>query len=96
MEPSPRSPIALLVARFLPRLRYPYLFLVLGALFLVDLVVPDPIPMLDEVLLAVLTFLAATLTTREEPRPQPRDVTPAEDENPAIGPGDDRQPTDGG
>ena len=96
MSPSPRSPIALLVARFLPRLRYPYLFLILGALFLVDLVVPDPIPMLDEVLLAVLTFLAATLTTREESRPPPRDGTPSEDESPAIGPGDDRRPTDGG
>ena len=95
MNPPPRSLLATLVARFLPRLRYPYLFLILGGLFLVDLVIPDPIPMLDEVLLAVLTFLAATLTTREESRPPPRDITPAEDEDLVIGPGDDHRPTEG-
>ncbi len=90
-----RSPVAALVGRFLPRLRYPYLFLILGSLFLIDLVVPDPIPVLDEVLLAVLTFVAATLTTREESRPPPRDVTPTDDEDLVIGPGDDHRPTDG-
>ena len=55
------SPLTTLVTRFLPRMRYPYLFLVLGALFLVDLVVPDPIPLVDEILLAVLAFIAATV-----------------------------------
>ena len=95
MSPSPGTPVATLIGRFLPRLRYPYLFLILGGLFLVDLVIPDPIPLIDELLLAVLTLIAATLTTKEETRPAPRDVTPPDDENPAIGSGDDPRPRDG-
>jgi hypothetical protein len=70
------SPLTALIQRFLPRLRYPYLFLILGGLFLVDLVIPDPIPLIDELMLAMLTFLAATLTTRRDPVPPPRDITP--------------------
>jgi len=75
------NPLTTLVQRFLPRLRYPYLFLILGGLFLVDLVTPDPIPFVDEMLLLVLTFIAATFTIRrEEERPPPRDITPPDDE----------------
>lgn len=73
------SPLAALAQRLLPRLRYPYLFLALAALLVVDLVVPDPVPLVDELLLAILTFIAATLTTRRDDRPAPRDVTPSED-----------------
>ena len=84
-----------LVNRFLRRLRYPYLFLVLGSLFLVDLVVPDPIPLVDELLLAVLTFIAATFTTRrEEDPPPPRDITPPDELSAGEGPADDLGPTD--
>jgi len=80
-------PLTSFVNRFLPRLRYPYLFLVLGSLFLVDLVVPDPIPLVDELLLAVLTFVAATFTTRRETDPPPRDITPV-----AVDDGSDHPP----
>ena len=90
------SPLTTLVSRLLPRMRYPYLFLVLGALFLVDLVVPDPIPLLDEILLAVLTFIAATFTTRREEDPEPRDITPPEDGPRVLSPGEDSQPTGDG
>ena len=83
-----KSPLAMLVQRFLPNLRYPYLFLILGGLFLLDLVVPDPIPMLDEVLLAVLTFIAATFRTRNDDRPPPRDVTPPEEDSEKLTSGD--------
>ncbi len=86
-----RTPLTALVNRWLPRLRFPYLFLVLGTLFLVDLVVPDPIPLVDELLLAVLAFIAATFTTRREPNPTPRDITPVD-----ITVGDDRPPADDG
>ena len=65
-------------------MRYPYLFLVLGVLFLVDLVVPDPVPLVDEILLAVLAFIAATFTTRREDDPEPRDITPPESESAVI------------
>jgi hypothetical protein len=90
------SPLTTLVNRFLPRMRYPYLFLVLGALFLVDLVVPDPIPLVDEILLAVLTFIAATFTTRQEEDPEPRDITPPEDDPWVLSSGENSQPRDDG
>jgi hypothetical protein len=88
MRSPTRSPLAALVQRFLPRLRYPYLFLILGGLFVVDLVIPDPIPLVDELMLAMLTFLAATLTTRKDEVPPPRDITPPD-------PGDRLSPGDG-
>ncbi len=72
----PRLTVAGIVHRFLGRLRYPSVFLILGGLLVLDLVVPDPIPLVDEALLAVLTFIAATLTNRGDDRPPPRDVTP--------------------
>ena len=94
-----KSPLATLIQRYLPRLRYPYLFLILGGLFLVDLVTPDPIPFVDEMLLLVLTFIAATFTTRhEEDRPPPRDITPPDDETGEFTSGevstDEARPTD--
>jgi hypothetical protein len=84
MSPPTASPIAAFVQRFLPRLRYPYLFLILGGLLLVDLLVPDPVPLIDELLLAVLTFVTATLTTRPEARSEPRDVTNSVEERPPM------------
>ena len=91
------SSLTTLIQRYLPRLRYPYLFLILGGLFLVDLVIPDPIPLVDELLLAVLTFIAATFTTRrEEDRPPPRDITPPDELDELTageGPADDLGPT---
>lgn len=90
-----RSPLTALVQRFLPRLKYPYLFLILGGLFLADLVVPDPIPLIDELLLATLTFFAASFRTRREENPPPRDITPPDDDDPRISVGDVRPSDDG-
>jgi len=88
------SPLTTLVSRLLPRMRYPYLFLILGGLFLVDLIVPDPIPLVDEILLAVLTFIAATFSTRQEEDPEPRDITPPEDDPRVLSSREDSQPRD--
>jgi len=76
-----RSPIAALVSRLIPGIRYPWLFAILAGLFAIDLVTPDPVPFLDEVFLAVLTFLAASWRTRSEDadRPPPRDITPPDE-----------------
>jgi len=90
------SPLTTIVNRLLPRMRYPYLFLVLGGLFLVDLVVPDPIPLVDEILLAVLTFIAASFSTRQEADPEPRDITPPEDDPRTLSSGENSQPRDDG
>ena len=44
---------------WLSGLRYPVLFMIVGALFVVDLVVPDLIPLLDEIVLALSAALLA-------------------------------------
>ena len=47
------------LSRLLQRLnlRFPTLFLILGGLTLIDLVIPDFIPFIDEIGLALLTVL---------------------------------------
>lgn len=45
--------------RWLGRLSHPKLFLVIGCLFLISVVVPDPIPLVDELLLGLGTVLLA-------------------------------------
>ena len=85
------SPISVLVNKLIPGIRYPWLFAVLAGLLAIDLVVPDPIPLLDEVVLGVLTFLAASWRIRQgDANPPPKDVTPkdeAEGVLPAAGSG---------
>ena len=51
------SPLLLPIQRWLARLRHPQLFLLVGLLFLVDLLVPDMVPFLDELLLLAATVL---------------------------------------
>jgi hypothetical protein len=85
MTNDSRSLVAKLIDKIAPGLRHPQLFGVLLALFLIDLVIPDPLPLIDEIMLGLLTFIAGTWKTRNEP-PPPRDVTPPEE--PAPEPGD--------
>jgi hypothetical protein len=47
------------------RLRFKHLFLLTVALFIIDLLVPDFIPMIDEIILALLAALLASL--KKEP-----------------------------
>jgi hypothetical protein len=69
-DPVP-SPWQSLVERLFPRLKYPHLFTLLLALFLVDLLIPDAIPFVDELLLGVLTVLVGSWRTRRQPaRPE--------------------------
>jgi hypothetical protein len=56
-----------LVSRFAAGLRFPTLFALAAGLFLVDLVVPDLIPFVDEALLALLTVLIGSLRRRRPP-----------------------------
>jgi hypothetical protein len=90
MNATPTSPLAALVERLIPGIRYPWLFAILAGLLAIDMVVPDPIPFLDEIVLAVLTFLAASWRRRkDDDRPPPIDITPPEDP-PNPEPGDGR------
>ncbi|HUP25667.1 MAG TPA: DUF6116 family protein, partial [Thermoanaerobaculia bacterium] len=50
---------------FLQRLRFPQLFVLLLILFFVDLLVPDPIPFIDEALLGLLTLIMGSLRRRD-------------------------------
>lgn len=58
------SPLLAPVMGFLSRLSYPRLFMLTGALFLVDLVVPDFVPLADEILLGLGTLLLASWKNR--------------------------------
>ena len=49
------------VRRYASGLRFPTLFLVAGALFVIDVLVPDVIPFFDEIMLALTTLLLASL-----------------------------------
>lgn len=61
MAEPPRGTISKAVGEFAERLRFPQLFTVVLVIFLVDLVVPDMIPFLDEILFGLLTVLLGSL-----------------------------------
>jgi len=71
MDAPQRTAVVSLLPRALSRLRHPHLFVLLLALFLVDLVVPDFIPFLDELVLAVLTVLLGSWRRPSEEGPAP-------------------------
>jgi predicted MFS family arabinose efflux permease len=66
------------------RLRFPQLFVLALVLFILDLLIPDFIPFIDEILLGLITFLLGSWRTAGSPPPpaqaQPpmKDVTPRE------------------
>ncbi len=52
-------------------LQFPTVFLVLLAFLVLDLIVPDPIPFVDEIVLALLTVLFGLWRARRESRRTP-------------------------
>lgn len=64
--------------RYAGRLRFPQLFALAAILFVVDLFVPDLIPMFDEVFFGLLTLLFGSWKERmdEKREPEIKDVTP--------------------
>lgn len=55
-------------------LRFPWLLALTAGLFLVDLLLPDPLPLLDELLLGLVTLLFAAW--RRRPRGAPAEPRP--------------------
>ena len=55
-----RSLSVALLGRFGQRLRFPHLLLITGLLLVVDLVLPDGLPFIDELVLTLLTLLFAS------------------------------------
>ena len=56
-----------LIARYASRLKFPQLFMLTATLFLIDLVVPDLFPFVDEILLGLATLLLANWKKKVEP-----------------------------
>ncbi len=59
-----RNPLLLPVLRWFGRLSYPKLFALTASLFALTVVVPDPIPFVDELLLGLGTLLLASRKSR--------------------------------
>ncbi len=59
------NPLLSPVFRFAGRLRFPTLFLVTAFLFIADVLVPDFIPFIDEILLGLATLLLGSLRRRK-------------------------------
>lgn len=56
---------ARIVERVAGRLRFPALFLVTAVLFVVNLLVPDPLPFVDEILLGLATLMLGAWKDRD-------------------------------
>jgi hypothetical protein len=63
------NPIKSRIIPYLESLRFPILLLVTAVLFLVDLAVPDMLPFIDEVLLALIVALLSRLKRRKKGSP---------------------------
>lgn len=61
------SPLLLPLLGWARKLRYPTLFKITAALFALTLVFPDPVPFVDEILLALGTLLLANWKSRKGP-----------------------------
>jgi hypothetical protein len=55
--------------RYAEKLSFPRLFLLSSGLFLLTLVIPDPLPFVDEILLGLLTLMVGSVR-RRKPDPQ--------------------------
>ena len=69
------TPLLLPLLNWARKLRYPTLFKITGVLFLLTLVFPDPIPLVDEILLGLGTLLLANWKNRKGQVIDPPDST---------------------
>lgn len=66
------SPLMLPLLNWARKLRYPTLFKITAMLFALDLLVLDPMPFVDEILLGLGTLLLANWKNRKAPIAPPR------------------------
>ena len=57
------------ISEFLSQLRFPYLFLLTAAVFFLDVLVPDLVPFVDEILLGLGTLLLSKLKIKRNGGP---------------------------
>ncbi len=61
------NPLVAPIIGFLSRLSFPRLFILAASLWALDMVIPDFIPFIDELLLGLGTLLLASFRKRKEP-----------------------------
>ena len=80
--PFTEKSVRRVLPRVVRRLRFPQLFLLTLALFLIDLFVPDLFPFVDEILLGLASLLLASWKRSPDPTAEdsqpPIDVEPGE------------------
>ncbi len=84
MAEDPGGMIRSLLGSFGAKLRFPQLFAIAASLFFVDLLIPDMIPFIDEILLGLLTLLLGSMQSKPEvqqsEKPPVKDITPPSEE----------------
>ncbi len=89
MPATPQGAGKALLGRFASKLRFPQLFALTATLFVLDLLIPDLIPFVDEILLGLATILLGSWKDRREVRedegekPPMKDVTPPRENPPS-------------
>ena len=63
------SPMLLPVLAWARKLRYPTLFKLTAALFALSMLLPDPLPFVDEILFGLATLLLANWKKRKDKEP---------------------------
>jgi hypothetical protein len=72
------NPLLAPVLGFLGRLSYPRLFMITATLFVIDLIIPDFIPLADEILLGLGSLLLANFKNRKTPEPSKHNIIEGE------------------
>ena len=71
-----RGGIAAMVVRWASGLRFPWLFLLTAGLFVANLLIPDAIPLADELLMGLIAALLAGLRKRPVENESPDPAAP--------------------
>jgi len=61
-----RGGIAGIIVRWASRLRFPYLVLLTTVLFILNLFIPDALPLADELIMGLVTVLLASLRKKPD------------------------------
>lgn len=64
------NPLLLPLLAWARRLRYPTLFKLTAALFAISVLLPDPLPFVEEIMLGLGTLLLANWKSRRGPTPE--------------------------
>ena len=71
-----RGGIIAIISRWASGLRFPWLFALTAGLFLLNVMIPDAVPLVDEILLALGALLLSGL--KKKPKPDSTDTAASE------------------